>query len=126
MFKTLTLHTHGGQHAPPEGVYACVHEQPDGHVGVCVSCPHHGGVCVHVSEHGHGCAHAPQREHAWHRAAYQRDMRNENHLHLNEADLVRVFLDVLVIVVDVMLMVVVVMEHLGWHRGAIPSLFCPV
>ena len=53
-------------------------------------------------------------------------MRNEKHLHLNEADLVRVFLDVLVIVVDVMLMVVVVMEHLGWHRGAIPSLFCPV
>ena len=55
-----------------------------------------------------------------------KDMRNENHLHLNEADLVRVFLDVLVSVVDVMLMVIVVMEHLGWHRGAIPPLLCPI
>ena len=70
--KTLTLHTHGGQHAPLEGVCACVHGRLDGHVGVYVSCPRHDGVCVHVSEHVHGCAHAPQREHAWHHAAYQR------------------------------------------------------
>ena len=55
-----------------------------------------------------------------------KDMRNENNLHLNEADLVRVFLDVLVSVVDIMLMVIVVMEHLGWHRGAIPPLLCPI
>ena len=69
---TLTLHTHGGQHAPLADVCACVHERPDGHVGVCGCCPHHDGVCVHVSEHVHGCAHAPQREHAWHHAADQR------------------------------------------------------
>ena len=54
-------------------------------------------------------------------------LKNESHLHsLNEADLVRMFLDVLVSVVDVMLMVIVVMEHLGWHRGAIPPLLCTV
>ena len=69
---TLTLHTHGGQHASLADVCACAHERPDDHVGVYGCCPHHDGVYVHVSEHVHGCAHAPQHEHAWHHAADQR------------------------------------------------------